>query len=143
MPHGPANAVFVAAPIHIHGPSGSTGGGGITSPSGCPAYLIEISGSGPIDPILNGVWQLSHPLVEARYFPRATGSDGSGGWQPAVVKIKTIPAPARILFAVLDRPVVHFFFLQWFVNEVRRMIAKIDEKIRQGATYSFLTQEIL
>ena len=33
-PHGPANAVLVAAAIHAHGPGGSGGGGGITRVGG-------------------------------------------------------------------------------------------------------------
>src|SRR4051812_7650565 len=55
-PHGPANAVFVAAPCQIHGLPGSIfGTGGSLTSCGCPLSIRVMSGSGPFGPILNGV----------------------------------------------------------------------------------------
>src|SRR5512145_2247562 len=72
-PHGPANAVLVAAPDHSHGPRGA-GGVGITRSAGCPLSIRVMSGSGPFGPSLIGVWQsLQRPNV-TRYLPRATRS---------------------------------------------------------------------
>src|SRR5687767_8762928 len=79
-PHGPDHAVFVPDETIIHGPSGSTGAGGILSDSGWPESMRVMSGSGPFGPILNGVWQSMHAEVDTRYLPRATLVSITGGW---------------------------------------------------------------
>src|SRR3954452_23022956 len=70
MPHGPANAVFVAAPVHIHGPLCS-GAGGSTNCDGCPDSMRVMSGSGPRGPIFSGVWQSLQPAIWTMYLPRS------------------------------------------------------------------------
>src|SRR3954452_6660137 len=73
MPHGPANAVNVAAPDQFHGASGASfGGGGITIASGWPESMRLMSGSGPLGPILSGVWQSLQTMTVTRYLPRST-----------------------------------------------------------------------
>src|SRR5262245_3031989 len=73
-PHGPANAVLVAAIETSHGPCGC-GAGGISSDSGWPDSARDMSGSAPLGPSLNGVWQSWQPLVLTRYWPRAALAD--------------------------------------------------------------------
>ena len=51
-PHGPANAVLVAAADPAPGPGGSAGGGGIFRSAGCPVSARVMSGSGPFGPHL-------------------------------------------------------------------------------------------
>ena len=46
-PHGPANAVFVAAPLHVHGPAGF-GGAGMTTSAGWPDKRARHVGLGPL-----------------------------------------------------------------------------------------------
>src|SRR5438045_2122739 len=70
MPHGPANAVLVAAPDHNHGPCGFDAGSAPIC-SGCPDRNRVMSGSGPFAPILNGVWQSLQPITLTRYLPRS------------------------------------------------------------------------
>src|SRR5689334_19706271 len=70
MPHGPANAVFVAAPVHIHGPL-LGGACGMTSCDGWPESMRVMSGSGPLGPIFSGVWQSLQPAMVTRYLPRS------------------------------------------------------------------------
>src|SRR6478672_5465977 len=73
MPHGPANAVSVAAPAQFHGASGASfGGAGITICSGWPESMRLMSGSGPLGPIFNGVWQSLQTITVTRYLPRST-----------------------------------------------------------------------
>src|SRR5688500_14211549 len=69
-PHGPANAVLVAAATHAHGPGGSDGGGGMIISAGWPVSMRDMSGSGPFGPIFHGVWQSLQPMVLTRYSPR-------------------------------------------------------------------------
>src|SRR5262249_33954223 len=71
MPHGPEKAVLVAAPAPSHGPRGATGGSAPIC-SGCPERNRDMSGSGPLGPILSGVWQSLHPIIVIRYLPRST-----------------------------------------------------------------------
>ena len=54
VPHGPANAVLVTAPLHAQGPD-SFGGGGITRSAGWPESARDMSGSGPLGPSFQGV----------------------------------------------------------------------------------------
>src|SRR5512134_2967259 len=61
-PHGPAHAVFVAAPLTIQGPSGFGGGGSVID-SGWPESARLMSGSGPFGPTTHGVWQSWQPDV--------------------------------------------------------------------------------
>src|SRR5262252_9145798 len=70
MPHGPENAVFVAAPAQSHGPRGGTA---LSAPicSGWPDRKRDMSGSGPLGPIFSGVWQSLQPTALTRYLPRA------------------------------------------------------------------------
>src|SRR5688572_23197563 len=70
MPHGPAKAVFVPAAAQTHGPSPSFGGAGIFSDSGWPERSRDGSGSGPLGPIFQGVWQSLQPPSWTRYAPR-------------------------------------------------------------------------
>src|SRR5512145_3398650 len=70
-PHGPAQAVLVAANAATHGAS-SFGAGGSVMPSGWPDSARVMSGSGPFSPITHGVWQSWHAEVLTRYLPRAT-----------------------------------------------------------------------
>src|SRR5688572_22324140 len=53
-PHCPANAVLVAAPLHVHGPA-SFGGAGMTTSAGWPDNARVMSGSGPLGPTFHGV----------------------------------------------------------------------------------------
>ena len=62
-PHGPANAVLVAAPTTSTAPRGSAGGGGIFMLSGWPVSARVMSGSGPFGPSFQGVWQSLQPIV--------------------------------------------------------------------------------
>src|SRR6478672_2351546 len=73
MPHGPANAVLVAAVAITH-PSGSSAGGGTLKFSGWPESIRDMSGSGPCGPIFHGVWQSLQPMILTRYAPRVTRS---------------------------------------------------------------------
>src|SRR5688572_19186757 len=75
-PHGPANAVLVAAPSHVHGPSGNAGGDGITTSCGWPVNARVMSCSGPRGPIFQGVWQSLQPIVFTRYSPRSMRAAG-------------------------------------------------------------------
>src|SRR5262245_8384015 len=79
-PHGPANAVLVAALTDVHGPGGSTGGGGNTMSAGWPVSERVMSGSGPRGPSFHGVWQSLQPMVLTRCAPRSMRAafDGSG-----------------------------------------------------------------
>src|SRR5262245_21226015 len=70
-PHGPDHEVNVAATFTSQGPGGSFGAVGMTSASGCPDSMRDMSGSGPLGPIFNGVWQSLHPPTVTRYAPRA------------------------------------------------------------------------
>src|SRR5215470_14886157 len=87
MPHGPENAVFVAAPAHSHGPRGATA---LSAPicSGWPDRKRDMSGSGPLGPILSGVWQSLQPTALTRYLPRAA--------LPAALVAAMVPATARV-----------------------------------------------
>src|SRR4029077_11767291 len=40
--------------------------------AGCPDSIRDMSGSGPLSPILNGVWQSLQTAIVTRYLPRAT-----------------------------------------------------------------------
>src|SRR5215510_1166404 len=71
MPHGPEKAVLVAAPAQSHGPRGATAGSAPIC-SGCPDRNRDMSGSGPLGPILSGVWQSLQPITVTRYLPRST-----------------------------------------------------------------------
>src|SRR5215475_15317795 len=71
MPHGPEKAVSVAAPAQSHGPRGATAGSAPIC-SGCPERNRDMSGSGPLGPILSGVWQSLQPIIVTRYLPRST-----------------------------------------------------------------------
>src|SRR6516162_3644983 len=71
MPHGPEKAVLVAAPAQSHGPRGATAGSAPIC-SGCPERNRDMSGSGPLGPILSGVWQSLQPIIVTRYLPRST-----------------------------------------------------------------------
>src|SRR5690348_15827412 len=73
-PHGPAQAVLVAAKAFCHGPSGIFGAGGSTRPSGCPDNMRSMSGFGPSAVIFHGVWQSLHAAMVTRYLPRASTS---------------------------------------------------------------------
>src|SRR6478735_11243348 len=70
MPHGPANAVFVAAVAISQIPFALGACSGPTC-SGCPERKRSMSGSGPFGPILNGVWQSEQPIMFTRYLPRS------------------------------------------------------------------------
>src|SRR3954471_11858032 len=69
-PQGPANAVFVAAVWPIQGPDGG-GAGGSTKSDGWPVNARVTSGSGPLGPIFQGVWQSLQPIVFTRWAPRS------------------------------------------------------------------------
>src|SRR5690348_6927893 len=73
VPHGPANAVLVAAPTMTHGPGGSCGAGGSFMSWGWPERKRVMSGWGPVGPILNGVWHSLQPAIATRYLPRSEG----------------------------------------------------------------------
>src|SRR5262245_11118818 len=70
-PQGPANAVLVADEWPIHGPCAG-GAGGITTAAGWPVSARVMSGSGPLGPIVHGVWQSLQPIVLTRWAPRST-----------------------------------------------------------------------
>src|SRR6188768_156598 len=70
-PHGPLNAVLVAAVTVIHAPLARFTGG-MTKSCGCPESMRVMSGSGPCAPIFHGVWQSLQPMILTRYEPRAT-----------------------------------------------------------------------
>jgi hypothetical protein len=73
MPHGPANAVSVDAPVKPQGLAGSSfGGGGITIDAGCPESMRVMSGFGPSEVMMRGVWQSLQPVVVTKYLPRST-----------------------------------------------------------------------
>src|SRR5690242_18470670 len=92
MPHGPANAVLVAAPAHSHGPFGCAGGSAPTA-SGWPARKRVVSGSGPFGPIFIGVWQSPHATTVTRYLPRATRSvDGVDAAASTLNRVSRQPA---------------------------------------------------
>src|SRR6185436_3738105 len=68
-PHGPANAVLVAAATDTHGSGGSDGAGGMIISAGWPVSMRDMSGSGPLGPIFHGVWQSLQPMVSTRCAP--------------------------------------------------------------------------
>src|SRR6187431_1163183 len=102
MPHGPDHAVNVAAAAPIHGIS-SFGAFVILRDSGCPDSMRSMSGSGPLGPILAGVWQSWHADVDTMYLPRSTGfgvgegagAGGAGCAQAAVSTRLTHAIPKR------------------------------------------------
>src|SRR5687768_12059987 len=77
-PHGPANAVLVAA-IETSQGSGWRGAAGIFTSAGWPDSARVMSGSGPLAPSTHGVWQSWQPEVDTMYLPRATGSAAARG----------------------------------------------------------------
>src|SRR5262249_48658750 len=112
MPHGPANAVLVAAPAHNHGPWAVAAGSGPTC-SGCPDRNRVMSGSGPCGPLFNGVWQSLQPTTLTRYSPRLTASVGAGVDAETLVSPALHPTEARARPAV--RPAIklgtRYFFM--------------------------------
>src|SRR5688572_13480532 len=56
-------------------PSFNSGAGPGLKFSGWPDRYRSGSRSGPLGPILNGVWQSAQPIVFTKYWPRATGSN--------------------------------------------------------------------
>src|SRR5262245_55320258 len=71
-PHGPECAVLVGAEATIHCSEVSEAGAVITNCSGWPDSMRDMSGSGPVGPILSGVWQSLQPPTVTRYSPRAS-----------------------------------------------------------------------
>src|SRR5262245_30551627 len=69
VPQAPANAVLVTPPLHVHGPDGF-GAGGMTRSAGWPESSRDMSGSGPLGPSFQGVWQSLQPMARTRYAPR-------------------------------------------------------------------------
>src|SRR4249919_2250089 len=72
--------------------------------AGCPDSIRDMSGSGPLSPILNGVWQSLQTAIVTRYLPRASvaaveeAPAGFAGGLAAGVPA-ACPAPAA------DRPI--------------------------------------
>src|SRR5215470_17884067 len=97
MPHGPEKAVLVAAPAQSHGPRGAAAGSAPIC-SGWPDRNRDMSGSGPLGPILSGVWQSLQPPTVTRYLPRATRACCE---LPAVARVSaTVPMLATTMPAV-------------------------------------------
>src|SRR4030095_122233 len=71
-PHGPENAVPLAAIVISHAADGAAVPPVIGNDSGCPDSIRAMSGSGPFGPILSGVWQSLQPPIVTRYLPRST-----------------------------------------------------------------------
>src|SRR5688572_29215382 len=76
-PHGPANAVLVAAIVTSHGSAGR-GAEDIFTSLGWPERARVMLGCGPFGPTTHGVWQSWQPEVETMYLPRAALSAPAG-----------------------------------------------------------------
>ena len=103
-PHGPANAVLVAAPLQVHGPD-SFGGGGMTKSAGWPESARDMSGSGPLGPSFHGVWQSLQPMARTRYALSSTGAALAVVWSCASGGVETArpSPPARKMSAAALR----------------------------------------
>src|SRR3954469_13221536 len=67
--------------------------------SGCPDSIRDMSGSGPLGPILSGVWQSLQPPTVTRYLPRSTRA--CCVWAAVVRVSATVPRPATTMPAVM------------------------------------------
>src|SRR4051812_8452219 len=70
-PQGPANAVPLAAAVIIQRSEAATGAEVTANALGWPESIRAMSGSGPLGPILSGVWQSLQPPTVTRYLPRS------------------------------------------------------------------------
>src|SRR5688572_16277062 len=70
-PHGPDQPVEVGFMAPLQGGERVAGAEIVTS-CGWPDKARFMSGSGPAEPIIQGVWQSWHPAIDTRYSPRFT-----------------------------------------------------------------------